>query len=1752
MNADEMTTRTTTNNDENVAHEKLVFDTVLIANRGEVAVRLIKGCKALNLKAVAVYTPEDATALHVKLADIAVALDEGATYTSIESLVRIAKTTKAGAVLPGYGFVSEKPEAARAFENNDVIWVGPGADVIDLFGLKHAARKAAEEAGVPTIPGSPLVSNVEDAVQAAEKAGFPVLVKASAGGGGMGQAIARSTRDVPRAFESVIGQGESLFGSTEVYVERYIENARHIEVQVFGDGNGKVIALGDRDCSVQRRRQKVIEEGPAPGMDEETTTKIRNAAVDLCSAHNYRSAGTVEFIFDVDTTEWYFLEVNTRLQVEHGVTELVSGVDIVSWMLRQAGGVAVLEKEESAKSVPELGWSIEGRLYAENPVKDFAPSPGILSEMVWPQEGVDEKTGSVTRVDSWAERGTTISSSYDPLLGKILVWGRTRATAIGAFRSALRKTTAHGVPTNLELLKQIAENDAFVSGVYTTSLLSTVNIKSSTVEVMSPGLQTSLQDYPGRVGYWDIGVSPSGAMDAYAMNVSNALVGNPLGACALEITVRGPTLKFHAPAIVALCGAPFEAEIDDGRPAPWWTPFRVGRGSILSISSAGKEANESSDDVSQGKAKGKICYLAVRGGFDAPKYLGSSSTFPTGGFGGLTGGFLQAGDFLPLVPTAADSTPDDVVAGEEHGLSSGWPLSEPAPDWVIPKYSSEEWTVGALNGPHGSEDFLQASSLSEIWTAPYVVHHAANRLGVRLIGPTPKWTRTDGGSAGLHPSNLHDYTYAPGAVNLSGNTPIVLMLDGPSLGGFVCPVTVAASELWKVAQAPPGSTIRFKQVGYDDSRKAFSSMRNLWDALRERDTSRLRSLEAAGWTPGWIGDAQSADLPAIIALLDPARGDKAELKVTYRMSGDEHVLIEYGEIDLDLAYRMRVHMLMEELKPLDYVKELCPGVRSLLVRYNADKIHVARLIESLKELEEGVMGLVEDVVVPSRIIRLPLAFEDKWTVEAQQRYLRSVRPDAPYMPSNVEFVRRINGLDSVDEVKHIMTSSEYCVLGLGDVYLGAPCAVPLDPRHRLVTSKYNPARTYTPEGGVGIGGAYMCIYGMDSPGGYQLTGRTLPIWDNYGSVPQENRGAPPNIPWLLRFFDRVCFYSVTDDELEEMRAKYRRGSLKIDIQDDTLSYKDYLRFCRRNRDSIAAFRTKQQAAFDSERARWEASGEGESNAAAKHASRDTSEKAGAPAHGGTDEPDEAPIPFSVPVVAGVAASVWSVHFKDGDVVEKRQQLFTLESMKVEIAVEAPVGGVVCRIRVGKGDNVGANSELCVIKSSQKEAMSDLSLDQLRNAYKLGLLNPTVVVQGILDADAPRGVLVTKSSTETALRRVNELSALKPTTYLPLFGVPFVVSDDIDVEGFSSSSGCKHVSDPARVPAAIVRAMEDAGAVLIGKSNMDAFGTAVLGTETSYEVPVNPVSEELVCGGSAGAAVAVASKLASFAISVDTCGSAVTSAAACGVLALKTTEGLLSLEGIAPGCPGYDCLTITANSAADIRTVLKICAGIPRESHASLARLPEPGLPFPENRSPVRAFKVGCAVDDSLGLAESCPDGSTARAYREALQRLKVIGGQVGEIDATMLLEVSQSFGLSGLDAARFNALGEKVAGMENTDIPEYSRQKILAGGSLPASSLSSGLSQLRDALRWSEKAVWSEYDMLAIPTVPRVCTVEEANASAAEADAVMSQFTRIVTAMGLCALVLPAGSSGQKTPTSIMLLAPAFKEADLLDVADRW
>ena len=1020
-----------------------MFKKVLVANRGAIACRIFRTLKKMGVRSVAVYSEADVHSLHVAQADEAVLIGGAAaaeSYLNFDKIFAAARATGAEAIHPGYGFLSENADFAEACRREGIIFIGPTPQQMRDFGLKHAARELAKQNQVPMLPGSELLDNLDHAKKEASRIGYPIMLKSTAGGGGIGMRMCATESELAEAYESVKRLAASAFKQNGVYLEKYVGTARHIEVQIFGDGKGNVVALGERDCSAQRRNQKVIEETPAPGVSPELRQSLLDSAVRLTRSIGYQSAGTVEFVFDARELKFYFLEVNTRLQVEHGVTEEVTGIDLVEWMIKQAAGELDLKNFKPAPT----GASIQVRLYAEDPNKNFQPSSGILTESVFPQ-GV--------RVETWVEQGSEIPPFYDPMIAKIIVKAPTRAEAVTKLETALAETKLNGIECNLEYLRQVIATSEFAMGDIHTKWLATFPYRPSTIDVIEPGTQSSIQDYPGRIKFWSIGVPPSGPMDDYAFRLANKLAGNPENAAGLEMTLSGPTLKFNCDTTIALTGAETRVTLD-GNPVSSWQSVHVRAGSVLQL----------------GGIKGAGCrsYLAVNGGFDVPDYLGSKSTFALGKFGGHAGRALRHGDVLHINRTS----------------SAFLPLAT-TPTPLIPKYNSQ-WEIGVLYGPHAAPDFFTEKFMAEFFAVDWKVHYNSSRTGIRLIGPKPEFARADGGDAGLHPSNIHDNEYAIGTINFTGDMPVILAKDGPSLGGFVCPATIIKAEFWKVGQLRPGDTIRFVPVTFD---KALELERQQDEAV---ETLSRKSPDFAPEI--WIKKfAANSSRNAILHAIKPSVNCPG---VVYRQAGDKYLLIEYGPLVLDFELRFRVHTLMEwlEKNPIEGVIELSPGVRSLQINFDSRIISSQKLIEILAKAESDLPS-IESLEVPTRIVRMPLAYDESGIRLTIEKYQQSVRPKAPWLPSNIEFIRRMNGLDSVEQVRETVYSASYLVLGLGDVYLGAPCAVPVDPRHRFVTTKYNPARTFTVENVVGIGGV---------KGSHRVlwpTRRTSPWWAASGPSP---------------------------------------------------------------------------------------------------------------------------------------------------------------------------------------------------------------------------------------------------------------------------------------------------------------------------------------------------------------------------------------------------------------------------------------------------------------------------------------------------------------------------------------------------------------------------------------------------------------------------------------------------------------------------
>jgi urea carboxylase len=847
------------------------------------------------------------------------------------------------------------------------------------------------------------------------------------------------------------------------------------------------------------------------------------------------------------------------------------------------------------------GHSVQVRLYAEDPALDYRPTSGTLTSVQFPAD---------IRTETWVMAGSTVSAWYDPMLAKLIVHAPSRAEAIAAMQAALDASRIDGIETNLRWLRDVVRCDAFVSGEVSTRVLDGIAFEPRAVRVISGGTATTVQDWPGRQRLWAVGVPPSGPMDDQSFRLGNRLLGNPEGTAGLEVTVTGPTLKFTAPARICVTGADFGATLD-GEPVPRGRAIDVAGGQTLALGRA--------------SGGGMRAYILFAGGLDIAPYLGSRSTFELGQFGGHAARRLLAGDTLHFADEATD---------------------QPLPAVALPDLSTD-WTLRVLYGPHGAPDFFTDEDIGTIASVEWRVHYNSNRTGVRLVGPKPEWARADGGEAGLHPSNIHDNPYAIGAIDFTGDMPIILGPDGPSLGGFVCPFVVIAADRWKIGQLSPGDKLRFAPVNIEDAAVADSLQRRLIAAGTAHGTGPARPIET---------------LSPVLAEIAESPGRPRAL---YRQQGDRNILVEYGPIVLDIELRIRVHALMTELERLALpgIVDIVPGIRSLQLHFDGEVLEQRGALAALIAAEER-LGDLADFTIPSRIVHLPLSWRDPATIETIEKYMGAVRDDAPWCPDNIEFIRRINGLPDSAAVENLIFEANYLVMGLGDVYLGAPVATPVDPRHRLVTTKYNPARTWTPPNVVGIGGAYMCIYGMEGPGGYQLFGRTIQVWNTHRQTDAFVEGKP----WLLRFFDQIRFYEVSAEELVQWRRDFPSGRRSIRIEESEFRLGDYRAFLAENADSIAAFETRRQAAFDEERAEWQRSGEFDRVT-------DLAE---------TDAPPAAAI--EVPqgadlVEAPFGGSVWKMLVGPGDDVKAGDTIAIIEAMKMECAVQSPAAGRIAAVYV---------------------------------------------------------------------------------------------------------------------------------------------------------------------------------------------------------------------------------------------------------------------------------------------------------------------------------------------------------------------------------------------------------------------------------------------------------------------------------------
>ncbi|EJU02057.1 urea amidolyase [Dacryopinax primogenitus] len=1237
---------------------------LLIANRGEIAYRILRTAKRLGIPTVGIYTSVDAVAPHVLEADESspvgnTADGEGADphgYLDGDAIIEIAKRHGATLIAPGYGFLSENEDFARKCAAAGLIFLGPTPELIRQMGLKHEARKLAVEAGVPVVPGSELLTDEEEAVKFANKLGYPVMLKATAGGGGMGLQVCNNDQELRHKYEATQSRSMTLFKDGGVFLERYFPHSRHIEVQVFGNGK-HVIHIGERECSVQRRHQKVIEETPSPFMlrHPDTRHKLCDAAVRLANLIGYKSAGTIEMLVDDDTGEFFFLEMNTRLQVEHAITEAVNpGLDIVELMIRQgieeSKGGRLSEKElhqERYVNLPKLH-AFEARVYLENPTANFQPSPGLLQHVAWPAPH------PWLRIDTWVETGTKVSPYYDPLVCKIIVTGHDRNQAIRHMLKALHDSQLFGPTSNMDYLHAIFSSDVFIKGNALTSFLANFDYVPHAMDVLVGGLSTTVQDYPGRsVGF---GIPRSGPMDSLAFRAANRLVGNADTVEGLEITVMGPRLKFHVATVVAVTGAPTKVTVNKVV-VPMWSRIMVPAGGILQIGTC--------------SGNGFRVYLAVRGGFpNIPQYLGSKSTFAACSIGGVQGRPLATGDQIVLASNCGPSSSSEA----QYHVDPKW----------IPEYPTD-WIVFCVSGPQGDEGYVTPEGIDAFYETQWKISTSSNRMGLRLEGAKIKWSRENGGQGGSHPSNIIDNGYAMGSINVNGDTPVILTHDGPSMGGFLCMCTIVEADLWKLGQLRPGNTVQFRRISLEDAR-GLNEHCNTWLDAVEGKTPLKPQRGALDYVPSphFRYDPKLAVYPA-----DESTGRP---EVVYRQAGDEYILIEFGPSDLDLSIRARIHLFELEITkqswPAGAIRSLAPCIRSTIVHFDPALISQDALLDRLILVERALPATLGDQTFPSRVLHMPIVLDDPWCQACIDEYMRTTRDKATYLPSNVKYLADNNGLEGGSkEALQLLIQSEWLLLGLG-FYLACPFLVPIDPRCRLIGAKMNPSRTATPEGAVGIAGLVAAIYPLASPGGYQLFGRTLSTWRTWGT----GKGFSREKPWILEMFDRIKFYPVTVEEYEKLQKQVAGGTHVFDVREGEFSMKEYNAFVESIRPEIEEFKRKQAEGVKNTEERealimheWE---EEKSKAAHLHEGHHAS------GHSKVNDPF---IPSSM------TATCFKVKIQPGDILQDADQVVViLEAMKTEIGVTVGddfVGKKVKAVLVEPGDAVSSGDPLVTVEDA---------------------------------------------------------------------------------------------------------------------------------------------------------------------------------------------------------------------------------------------------------------------------------------------------------------------------------------------------------------------------------------------------------------------------------------------------------------------
>jgi biotin-dependent carboxylase-like uncharacterized protein len=746
-------------------------------------------------------------------------------------------------------------------------------------------------------------------------------------------------------------------------------------------------------------------------------------------------------------------------------------------------------------------------------------------------------------------------------------------------------------------------------------------------------------------------------MDPVALSIANMLVGNERWIEGLEITLAGPTLKFLGPAVVSLAGAPIEALLD-GSPFPMWSRKHIKAGQKLTI----------------GKTTGGGCrsYLAVHGGFaNVASYFGSKATSPIVAIGGYQGRQLSPGDQLSLIKDVPKSL-------------SGHPV---LPEDLRPDYGNK-WEIMAMPGPH-EEGYLTQADIDTVYSTEWKVSHNASRSAIRLVGPVPQFARPDGGEGGSHPSNVVEYGYSIGSLNWTGDEGCIFGLDSPNFGGFASSATAIRADYWKLGQLKAGATLVYKRVSLDEALALRTKLGVYLNAIEHAIVSGSDFTAVPPFQRSYEPKGDFAK--AVIWSREPADGRP---QVRYRQAGDDYILVEYGNEQFDLNYRCRTTALEKALHAsdapswlMDHLTNTISCCTSITICYDGARLPRDKLVKHLQFLEDQI-GDLSKAKVPCRRFKLPLSFESKEQTAATKRYMETLRPQAPYLPDNLDFVARNNAF-TAEQLKHNMLNGELMAVVVG-FFCGNTVSLPVDPRQRMSCPKTNPSRTFTPEGTFGWGGSCASIYPVDSPGGYQMLGRTIPCFDYYGF----KSGFTPERPWIFQDFDLLTFYQVSEDEFNQQLELFRSGQYRFEWEDVEFDMAEHNKLLEDTAEEVKEIRAAQaKVQLEMIKAENESLEQWRADKAKNKVDDQTIDSM-------LEDPNiEA-------VESPVDANVWRVEVSQGDDIKQNQIVVILEAMKLEININAPESlhgkgrAIVEKLLVEPGETIKVSKHLNPLKQGR--------------------------------------------------------------------------------------------------------------------------------------------------------------------------------------------------------------------------------------------------------------------------------------------------------------------------------------------------------------------------------------------------------------------------------------------------------------------